>query len=91
METMRERLAAAGYRAAAQTLPGPFADARWEDASPANRDMWLDCVDAILAELERPDEGMVRAGNVAGFKSSVRTVSRDVFTAMIQSIRSPTP
>jgi hypothetical protein len=40
---------------------------------------------AALRAMEEPSEGMIRAGDMAGFKASVRTVSSDVFRAMVRA------
>lgn len=63
-----------------------FPDLRtWEELEQIDRDMLLVEARAALTVLLEPSEGMVEAGNRAGFKASVKTVSADVFTAMIQA------
>ena len=40
---------------------------------------------AAIKAMREPDERMVKAGNRAGFKANVHSVSCDVFTAMIDA------
>ena len=44
---------------------------------------WIKEAEAAIKAMHEPTEGMVRAGNASGLKATVKTVSADVWQAMI--------
>ncbi len=65
---------------------------------PAWEDMPEDCqeevccgVRTVLEALKEPTGDMIRAGNSAGFKATWRTVTTDVWQAMVSSILNEEP
>lgn len=90
--TMKEKLIAAAIGAA---------DYRTDiDGNYRVIDNWAEIVDAILSQLQEPDEGMVRAGDESDYESQEgivvsRTIGDDgianVFAAMIGHVKGACP
>jgi hypothetical protein len=67
-----------------QTIIDRMTDAIYTEV-PIGRRHARNCALAALKALRVPTGAMIGAGNAAGFKSTWRTVSADVFTAMVDA------
>lgn len=84
---MRERLAAALYPHMARSLD--FNGEGFDDFDTAGPDdgwvqLTYEAVDALLAELATPDEGMIEAATQS---PASRFLAKGIFTAMIEAIK----
>lgn len=59
----------------------------WASLRPRVQDRYLSMSRACLEAFRVPTEKMIRAGNAAGFKAGVKTVSTDVWQAMADAER----
>lgn len=83
---IKERLAAALWKHDGHAAVTAFNPRQFDDAPPDSRLRYLRRVDAILAELENPSEGMkTAAAKVMGVGDNMRVWSGH--RAMIQHIR----
>lgn len=80
--TKREEMARAAYRGVVAPVEG--LPPTWEEMTPTARSIWLRGVDAILAVLETPTEGMLRA---AWSVRQADDLADATWTAMIRAIR----